>query len=146
MPFDRNGLQVLDRAECIELLRGARLGRIATTFRALPVVVPVNYALVDDDVVFRTGSGTKLAAAVTNAVVAFEVDAVDEDALEGWSVLVTGTAALVSRPDELEALAGRLPVTWLPTAPTRYVRIRTEMISGRRIVAGVVSAQAGALA
>lgn len=143
MPFDRNGLEVLDAAECVRLLRTARLGRVATTFRALPVVMPVNYAVVDDAVVFRTGTGTKLAAAVTNAVVAFEVDAVDDDTMSGWSVLVTGMASLVTRADELQAIAGVLPAAWLPAQPSRCVRIRTDMISGRRIVPGRSHDQVG---
>ena len=74
---DRNGLEVLDRQECLRLLATATIGRIGITLGALPVILPVNFRLVDDRIVFRTGVGTKLDAATCNTIVAFEVDAVD---------------------------------------------------------------------
>ena len=57
------------------------------------MVVPVNYAVLDGDIVIRTGSGTKLDAALTGAVVAFEIDSVDPIYHEGWSVMVHVTSA-----------------------------------------------------
>lgn len=135
MPLDRNGLEVLAREECLELLRTSTLGRVAATIGALPVVLPVNYGVLDGDIVFRTMVGTKLAAAVTNAVVAFEVDHVNGDH-SGWSVLVTGIASEVTDADELAAARVAVPETWLPEAPTHLVRVRSDLVSGRRISAG----------
>jgi nitroimidazol reductase NimA-like FMN-containing flavoprotein (pyridoxamine 5'-phosphate oxidase superfamily) len=40
----------------------------------LPAIIPVNYRFIDGAVVFRTGTGLKLAAATGGEVVAFEVD------------------------------------------------------------------------
>ncbi len=74
MEIDRNGLEVLNREECLRLLRHATLGRVAITSGALPQVLPVNFRLFGDRIVFRTGLGTKLDAATSNNVVAFEVD------------------------------------------------------------------------
>lgn len=135
VPVDRNGLEVLSRAECLELLARKRLGRVAVSMGALPVVVPVNYALLDGDVVFRTGTGTKLDAAVTNMVVAFEVDDADDVDRSGWSVLVTGIASEVTDADEADAAAELLGNAWLPVAPPRIVRVRADLVSGRRIPA-----------
>ncbi len=134
MPLDRNGLEVLAREECLDLLRTSTLGRVAATIAALPVVLPVNYGVLGGDVVFRTGVGTKLATAVTNAVVAFEVDQVGSDRT-GWSVLVTGIASEVTDVDELAAASAVLPDTWLPETPTHVVRVRSDLMSGRRIPA-----------
>ncbi|HEX4905274.1 MAG TPA: pyridoxamine 5'-phosphate oxidase family protein, partial [Acidimicrobiales bacterium] len=67
MEIDRNGLEVLDRDECLRLLAQATLGRVGVTIGALPCVVPVNYRIVGDEVVIRTGAGTKLDAATKNA-------------------------------------------------------------------------------
>ena len=75
--IDRNGLEILDREACLRLLATRSLGRIGCTSGALPIVLPVNFRLVGDVIVVRTGFGTKLHAAADNAVVAFEVDEID---------------------------------------------------------------------
>ena len=102
MTRDRNGLEVLSRQDCLQLLDRAHVGRIAVSIGALPVVLPVNFALLDGDILIRTGRGTKLDAAATNAVVAFEVDGVDAFYHTGWSVLVQGIAEEITDNDELE--------------------------------------------
>lgn len=86
-----------------------------------------------DWVVFRTNPGTKLDAAAELPPVAFEVDAVDEGTRTGWSVLVRGTLAEVTDPDDLERLHA-LPLSpWAPGAKARYVRVEPASVSGRRI-------------
>ncbi len=137
MEVDRNGLEVLERVECLRLLRTATIGRLATTFGALPVVLPVNFRLVDDRVVFRTGVGTKLEAATREAVVAFEADEFEPFAHAGWSVLVTGVAHELTLPHELENVASANIPHWAPLGGERAVAVSTEMVSGRRIVAGL---------
>jgi nitroimidazol reductase NimA-like FMN-containing flavoprotein (pyridoxamine 5'-phosphate oxidase superfamily) len=104
---DRNGLEVLGRDECIALLAGATFGRIAITSNALPVVLPVNYVLLDDRIVVRTGRGTKLDAATRNTVVAFEVDEIETVEQTGWSVVVTGVARALVAPDEIDDVSDR---------------------------------------
>lgn len=133
MKIDVHELQLLSAAECSELLAQQSVGRVGISVGALPVVLPVNYAMLDGDVVIRTGEGSKLDAALARAVVAFEVDHVDPIYHEGWSVLVQGRAAVLERPDEVER-AALLPLRpWAPGGRDRYVRIPTEIISGRRI-------------
>ena len=44
---DRNGLEVLDPAECARLLASSTFGRIGITVSALPTILPINYRLVD---------------------------------------------------------------------------------------------------
>jgi uncharacterized protein len=100
------------------------------------MVLPVNFRLVGESVVFRTGIGTKLDAATANAVVAFEVDEMDPILHAGWSVLVRGLAREVTSAFELEALdIGHIP-RWAPDGHERVVSISTEVVSGRRIVVG----------
>lgn len=129
---DRNGLEVLTREECLTLIRGAPVGRVGVVVGGVPVVVPVNFALLDDDVVFRTGTGAKLVAAVTRSAVSFEVDAVDPLTHSGWSVLITGGASEITRPDQRAAAATLALESWIP-GRERYIRIRTESVSGRRL-------------
>lgn len=131
--FDRNGLEVIPRDECLELLRGSDLGRVVVAMGALPAALPVTYAMLGEDVVFMTGTGTKLQQAVKKAVVAFEVDEIDSAARSGWSVLVTGWSSLVTHPDEITAIRQLGLETWLPVVRGHFVKIRSEMVSGRRL-------------
>ena len=90
--------QALSSEECLEYLARKPVGRIAVSVQALPVILPVNYVMREGDVVFRTNSGTKLAAATAGTVVAFEVDHYDHNGRNGWSVLIQGRAAEIVRP------------------------------------------------
>jgi uncharacterized protein len=128
---DRNGFEVLGRDECMQLLATARLGRIGITSGALPVILPVNFRLFGDLILFRTSRGTKLEAATRETVVAFEVDAMDPLEHSGWSVLVTGIARQVD-PDELGVDPKRVP-RWAPGEESSLVAVSTELVSGRRL-------------
>ena len=99
---------------------------------ALPVILPCASPWLGEDVVLRTGTGTKLLAAVDHVVVAFEVDRLDGD--DRWSVCVTGVASPVTRPDDLAEVV-RLPMpAGLRTLRPHWVRIRSDVITGRRLV------------
>jgi nitroimidazol reductase NimA-like FMN-containing flavoprotein (pyridoxamine 5'-phosphate oxidase superfamily) len=132
--IDRNGLEILDRDECLHLLEDARLGRVGCTAGALPIVLPVNFRLVDDQIVFRTAVGTKLDAATDNAVVAFEVDHFDPMEHGGWSVLVTGFAREITNRLELARLVVDSIPRWVPEGGDRVVAVSIDLVSGRRIV------------
>lgn len=144
MTEDEGGLAVMDRDECMTLLRTATIGRVAVTIGAVPAVFPVNFGVLEDGgIVFRTGTGTKLDAAMRNAVIAFEVDEVDARYHEGWSVLVVGVADELRDP-ERKALASKLPlVPWAPGARDHIVALHPEVVSGRRIVHGSTSGVPG---
>ena len=130
-----NGLEVLDCATCIELLRGEHIGRLGLTVDALPAILPVDYCVLDDQIVFRTVPGTKLAAATRGAVVAFEVDHEDVETAERWSVLVVGVAHPMARR-ELADSEWRVDHLgpWIRREDTVPVSIALDVISGRRLV------------
>ena len=133
------GLELLEESECLALMGRATVGRVAVTVGALPAIFPVNFALSDGAVVFRTGEGTKLAAATDHAVVAFEVD--DWDPLEhtGWSVLAVGKASVVDDPDQVSRLS-RLPLApWAGGTREHFVSMPIEFVSGRRIDHGTAA-------
>ncbi|GAA3736688.1 nitroimidazol reductase NimA-like FMN-containing flavoprotein (pyridoxamine 5'-phosphate oxidase superfamily) [Spinactinospora alkalitolerans] len=133
MTIDTAGLEVLERQECLWLLAAAPIGRIVFTDRALPAVQPVNFALHGADIIVRTSSGSKLARATRDAVVAFEVDDYDVCARTGWSVMVVGTGRAVTDPDEVAELE-RLPLRpWAPGPRSHFIRVETDIITGRRI-------------
>jgi uncharacterized protein len=125
--------QELTDGDCRKLLGERRLGRLAFVDADGPVILPVNYALDEGSVVFRTDPGSKLDAAAAAATVAFEVDAADERDRTGWSVVVRGRVGEVSDPAELERLRALPLYPWAPGAKARYVRIRPSSVTGRRI-------------
>lgn len=126
-------IRELDRGEAVELLGRASVGRVAVILDGVPHVVPVNFRVHDGAVVFRSGSGTKLAAALAEQPVSFEVDRVHEDTQTGWSVLVSGRASVVTEPAALAAIAALDLVAWAPGAHDQVVRIAPDLVSGRQI-------------
>jgi hypothetical protein len=137
MTVDRNGLEVLGTEECLNLLSTERIGRIGITSGAMPVILPINYRVEGERILFRTSAGTKLDAATRHAVVAFEVDHVDPVYHSGWSVVVTGMAEPVEPSDD-----DRLWETprWAPGPDERLVAITIGDISGRRVESGGLGA------
>jgi nitroimidazol reductase NimA-like FMN-containing flavoprotein (pyridoxamine 5'-phosphate oxidase superfamily) len=111
------------------------VGRVAVSVGALPVVLPVNFSVLDGDIVFRTVAGTKFHAASAGAVVAFETDSYDPDGRSGWSVLVQGVARVVTDPDELDRVQQLGVDPWAVDGDAdRVIRITRSRISGRRFV------------
>ncbi|MGO9583707.1 MAG: pyridoxamine 5'-phosphate oxidase family protein [Acidimicrobiales bacterium] len=122
----------LSRNECLRLLATSPIGRVGLSVEALPAVLPVNFAVFDGDVVFRTAEGTKLHAAMAGRVLAFEADGYSTDGLSGWSVLVQGVARLVTEPTELQRALQLTVEPWaVEGAADQIVRITSTMISGR---------------
>jgi nitroimidazol reductase NimA-like FMN-containing flavoprotein (pyridoxamine 5'-phosphate oxidase superfamily) len=119
----------LDHAECYVLLRGRTLGRIAVKLADDLVILPVYYAVMDDDIVFRTAPGTKLDAAVLKTKVAFEVDG----AMPGWSVLVRGHAEEIRGEQERQHARQLVGSDWPAGERDQLVRIRAEQVTGRRL-------------
>jgi nitroimidazol reductase NimA-like FMN-containing flavoprotein (pyridoxamine 5'-phosphate oxidase superfamily) len=134
MQLDRNGLEVLPREECLHLLGTSRVGRVVVTDRALPAAFPVNFALLDDDVVFLTTAGSKLDAADEEEVMAFEVDEIEPALRSGWSVLVQGLASVLTDHDDLVRAQALGLESWTPGGNRQFVRISSELVSGRRLL------------
>lgn len=134
MEIDRNGLEVLSRAECLRLVATSQVGRVVITEKALPAAFPVNFVLVGGDVLFLTGAGGKLEAATAGQVVAFEVDQIDQVRRTGWSVLIRGEAEVVDDPEELAATPLLFDGPWGGGPDLHLVRVGAEIVSGRRLV------------
>jgi nitroimidazol reductase NimA-like FMN-containing flavoprotein (pyridoxamine 5'-phosphate oxidase superfamily) len=128
-------LDTLSTSECLRLLGDHTFGRVAFMDHVgvLPMIIPVNYLLYDDQVTFRTGAGSKLGTALRGEAVAFEVDGLDVSTKTGWSVVVRGHAEVVTDALELAALWETRLEPWAPGTKPYYVRIETSQISGRRI-------------
>jgi transcriptional regulator with XRE-family HTH domain len=126
----------LSPEECRSLLSTHGVGRIALRTGQGPAVLPVNYDVVDDAVVFRTAADATPAAAV-GAEVAFEVDHIDDAMSQGWSVLAVGTAEAVTDPEAVERLERRAhSAPWAGGTRPLWVRVRPARLTGRRITPG----------
>jgi len=126
-------LEILDEDECLALLAREPVGRLGLAASALPVVLPVNFALVGRTIVFASEPGLKLEAARQGTVACLEVDGYDTWAHSGWSVLATGRMQEITDPGRV-AEAKELAVSpWAIQHPQFYVEIEIELLSGRRI-------------
>jgi nitroimidazol reductase NimA-like FMN-containing flavoprotein (pyridoxamine 5'-phosphate oxidase superfamily) len=138
---DAGELDELSPEECWELLASQPIGRVAVIVGHYPLVFPVNYAVEDRTILYRTGEGTKLHA-IDRSNVTFEVDAIDPVHRSGWSVMVKGVAQELSPTRNRDTvsraeLAGAKP--WAPGDKDHFIRIVADQISGRRIPAAELS-------
>jgi hypothetical protein len=133
--MDVNGtsLRQLTRGECLRLVGQVPLGRIVYTRQALPAVELVNFALDGGDIVIRTDSSGKLAAATRGAVVAFEADDVDVATHIGWSVTVVGYSRAVTDGADIRHLEEAGLISWAPGNRDHFIRISPEIVNGRRV-------------
>jgi nitroimidazol reductase NimA-like FMN-containing flavoprotein (pyridoxamine 5'-phosphate oxidase superfamily) len=127
-----SGLEVLDRDQCLKLLATQTVGRLGIVVDGRPEIHPVNFALVGEHVVIRTGQGTKLTAALGGPVV-FEVDSFDEDNRTGWSVMMHGTANLTGSRTGRSNSPNRVEHPWREAELPLLLRIVANKVTGRRL-------------
>ncbi len=127
-----------------DLLSSVTLGRLVTSFGGKLEIFPVNFVTQkslkhksadhDRSLLFRTAEGTKLFTTVMSDSVLFEAD--DHTAAEGWSVIVRGTAKVLTTAEEIHEADRAQLMPWVATTKLRYVRITPEEISARRFQFG----------
>lgn len=131
----RGDLRRLDRDECLTRLAQDSVGRLAViTAGGSPAVFPVNYALDGETIIIRTDPGTKLADGPRGPA-CFEIDEIDRNSREGWSVTATGRleevtpyqAAQVARARALDL------EPWADGPKTHFLRLVPSWISGRSV-------------
>lgn len=115
--------------ECWTRLAAERVGRLGYRLVDEIHVIPINYAVVDQTLVFRTAAGGKLLAAELHADVALEIDWFGED--DAWSVMVRGTLQHLDE-DEAERLDGLGDWTWVPTYKYDLIRVVPSVVTGRQ--------------
>jgi hypothetical protein len=130
MPFDE-GLTRLDRDQCMSLLASTSFARVGISVQALPAIQPVTIALMDDEVVFRTLQGTKLAYAASRSILAVEADRYDASLGQGWSVLVRGVATPLSIEGAINRARALLAGSWIDGAEEHFVGVSCDLVTGR---------------
>lgn len=136
-------LEDLHEAECLRLISPGGVGRIGFTGRFGPTVLPVNYKIVHDAIVFRTTQDSPtdedLRTGIAHAEykVAFEIDHFETADGTGWSVLVQGSVHHVDSEAEQASLLRAGVVAWPEGRREHFIRITPTRITGRRISARV---------
>jgi nitroimidazol reductase NimA-like FMN-containing flavoprotein (pyridoxamine 5'-phosphate oxidase superfamily) len=132
-PVHRSALETLTADECRAWLARRAVGSFLFAADRGPVAIPVNYKMLGNDIVFRTDDHTAAAGAISQQRVSFLVDRFDEDRREGCSVLVSGTAIILTRPEDIHAAAELGIAPWAGGDRDTYIRIMPDEITGRRI-------------
>ena len=119
----------LDEEECRRLLALGTVGRVAWQSSTGINVLPVNYMLLDEHVVFHTSRTGVLARLLEPTAVGFQVDEIDVETAVGWSLLVRGTTGPARGLDS---------ISWVPDGRHVGVAIALEWLGGR-VVSGTPS-------
>jgi hypothetical protein len=127
-------LEEIPEAECLALLAGQGVGRLAVTADGQPLVFPVNYILDGRTVAVRSDPGTKVNWAGLGRV-AFEIDYVDPVRHEGWSVLVQGVGQdITDGVDDWSRGVRSAPLApWAAGEKAHWLAIVSPQFSGRRL-------------
>ncbi|MGM9472579.1 pyridoxamine 5'-phosphate oxidase family protein [Pseudarthrobacter sp. YS3] len=131
---DGNPVLELDDAQSWQLLEATKHGRLVVSVAGEPDIFPVNYLASGRKLYLRTAPGNKLAQLTINSTVLLEADGILED--EAWSVVVRGTARVLSNSAELAEVEGLGLKTWVPTLKDFYVEIAPRSVSGRHFEFG----------
>jgi len=122
----------LPEDQCWALLRTATVGRLAVWVEDHPDIFPLNYAVDQGTVVFRTGEGTKVLGALSGTAVALETDGYDPATDRAWSVVVKGRARAITEVDDLMATVDLPLFPWQAGDKGRFVRVVPGEVTGRR--------------
>jgi len=132
MTDEESTVDELSENACWALLRTASIGRLAVWVEDHPDIFPINYAVDHGTVVFRSGVGTKVSAALSDSPVAMEADGYDEETAEAWSVVVKGRAEGIGTGQELLDTVDLPLFPWQAGEKGRFIRIVPTTTSGRR--------------
>lgn len=130
----RSVIEVLDRDQCLELLRSTAVARIAFADDGRPVILPITIGMWDAKIVFTSFTGSKLLAASQARLVAIAIDQWNPSTRTGWYVVAHGRARVVDDGREVASL-DRLSVTsWSqPEIPKAWVTVQIDHLDGWHI-------------
>ena len=130
-------LEHLSLDACMAHLGESVVGRLAIVVDEFPIVLPVNYRLVETGgvtwVAIRTRRDNVIGQA--SSKVAFEIDGIDATHRQGWSVLVRGSLLHVD-PDAASFRERFDSEPWLAAERDLWLVIEPFSISGRELHAG----------
>jgi len=118
-----------DDAQCLALLGRVRFGRVALSLKALPIVVPVDYIVSGEEILFAMPLD-QVAKALDQRIAALQADGVDEDSGQRWTALAIGP---VRRLEGIEIRRSVSASLSLPGSDRRgeLFRLQPAVLSGR---------------
>jgi hypothetical protein len=132
MADEGSTVEELSESVCWALLRTGSVGRLAVWVDGHPDIFPLNYAVDHGTVVFRSGAGTKVSAALSDSPVAMEADGYDPETAQAWSVVIRGNAEEISGGQDLIDTVDLPLFPWQAGDKERFIRIVPTTTSGRR--------------
>jgi nitroimidazol reductase NimA-like FMN-containing flavoprotein (pyridoxamine 5'-phosphate oxidase superfamily) len=125
----------LSAAECRGHLARGGVGRLAFVTPEGLRLVPLNFATNGDAIAFRTLPDSELGRYGEGAEAVFEIDEVDHEAEQGWSVVASGRLERPSEREEVWDIHGwRNPTPWSGEDRTFHLTLRWRAVTGRRLV------------
>lgn len=119
---------------CRDLLASREAGRVAVCTPDGPRIIPVNYSIVDEMLVFRTTPYSVLGTYARSSQLAFEVDDFRPEDRSGWSVVAVGRGRMIDDPEELRRIrAHRDPDPWVGGKRWLYIGLEWRDLTGRRV-------------
>src|SRR5918994_3031397 len=123
MSDEKSTVDELSESACWALLRTTSVGRVSVWVEGHPDIFLINFAVEHGTVVFRSGAGTKVSAALSDSPVALEADGYDEKTAEAWSVVVKGNAEEISSAQDLLDTVDLPLFPWQAGDKGRFIRI-----------------------
>ena len=125
--------------EVLSLLATVRVGRVAYVDRALPGIQVATHVVDGGVVMIRSRGRSPVISPVWagEAVLAYEAGVVDPETLGGWSVTVTGSAALVCDGAEVaryDRVLPRWPGGGGGGGGGQLIRLHPGRVGGYRVV------------
>ena len=129
-------VELLDEAECFELLANGGLGRLVYNSRYGPAALPVTYRIDEGSIVLGTwdpvlfDEDLRTGIAHAEYQVAVEADQIDVEAREGWFVLVRGAAHHLDTEAERAPFIDAGLEPWIEGVPAHFIRVNPTSIWG----------------
>jgi len=133
----RHALERLDEAECMELLAGEGMARLAFNTRYGLTALPVAYKIDAGSIVLGTwdpvfDEDLRTGIEYADYQVAVEVDQIDQQAGRGWFVLARGAAHHLDTEAERAPFINAGLGPWVEGVPAHFIRVSPTVIFGVR--------------
>lgn len=128
----------LDPKLALELLGRAGFGRVAFLSDGVPTIRPLNHVVLDGRIIIYTRHTSALGQAIrhqADSQVTYQADEIEPRTRLGWSVLVTGTAADISRDPHAGQL-GLQVQSWMKHPLDMVIAIEPQEVTGLRLTTG----------
>lgn len=122
-------IQELSEQESWDLLKQARFARLATRDGDEIDITPLNIVTDGERLYFRSAKGAKVLQLQLNPKVTVEIDRATGS--EAHSVVVRGTARMLTATEDIERVEALGLRPWLETEKLEFVEITPTRITGR---------------